>query len=246
MYNYLDISYWKQFNIKSEHYMNRYINFIKSIQDRGERKLDYCEHHHMVPKCYVQNNDIIELTPREHFIAHHILMRALGGKMVFAFHRMCHSKNCSKNNRCYIISSRVYEELRVQNSKCIKKLLKGKKLSEEHKLKLSDSHKGKLIGNSNARGYKHTEEWKHNISKKMSGRNHPMYGKVSPIRGKKLSEEHKKKISESLKGKCKGYCSPTKDKIWVNNGHIRKMIDKSQLEFYFSIGFKRGLNIKNK
>lgn len=36
---------------------------------------------------------------------------------------------------------------------------------------------------------------------KLVGENHPMYGKPSPTRGKHLSDEHKKKLSEAKKGK---------------------------------------------
>ena len=33
----------------------------------------------------------------------------------------------------------------------------------------------------------------------MTGKNNPMYGRVSPNKGKKMSEEQKRKISESNK-----------------------------------------------
>ena len=69
------------------------------------------------------------------------------------------------------------------------------------------------------------------------GENHPMYGKHlseetkkklsesqkgenSPMYGKHLSEETKKKLSESHKGKT----SSNKDRIWINNGVISKML----------------------
>jgi hypothetical protein len=61
---------------------------------------------------------------------------------------------------------------------------KGKKLSEETKKKLSESHKGKTPWN---KGKHHSEESK----KKMS----------ESLKGKKLSEETKKKLSEAHKGK---------------------------------------------
>lgn len=58
----------------------------------------------------------------------------------------------------------------------------GKKLTEEHKRKLSLAHKGKKL----------SEETKNKISKKMRGKNHPMYGKH-------LSEETKRKQGKTRK-----------------------------------------------
>ena len=51
--NWNNINFWKQFKIKSEHNMIRYINFIKSIQNKGKRNLNYCERHHIVPKSFI-------------------------------------------------------------------------------------------------------------------------------------------------------------------------------------------------
>ena len=43
-------------------------------------------------------------------------------------------------------------------------------------------------------GRKHTEEWKQNASKRMSGKNNPMYGVESPMKGRKQSPEAIEKI----------------------------------------------------
>jgi group I intron endonuclease len=76
---------------------------------------------------------------------------------------------------------------------------KGKAMSEETKKKISEANKGK----------KRSEETKRKISLNsahLSGKNHPMfgirrYGKDNPFFGKHFSEEMKKKLSESCKGK---------------------------------------------
>ena len=57
---------------------------------------------------------------------------------------------------------------------------RGRKLSEEHRRKISESHKGKHL----------SDETKHKLSE--------------VNRGRKLSEEHRRKISESHKGKSSG------------------------------------------
>ena len=49
-------------------------------------------------------------------------------------------------------------------------------------------------GGDGSSGFKHSEETRKKMSEAQKGKNHPMYEKT-------LSEEHKKKISESLKGK---------------------------------------------
>lgn len=46
----------------------------------------------------------------------------------------------------------------------------------------------------------HTKEWKEAASIRMSGKNNPMFGKPSPKKGTKLSNETRKKMSESQKG----------------------------------------------
>lgn len=72
-------------------------------------------------------------------------------------------------------------------------ITRGRKLSEEHKGKLSKAGKGRKLSEEHKRkiglahkGCKHTEESKEKVSKAK--------------KGKKLSEEHKKSISEGQKG----------------------------------------------
>ena len=88
---------------------------------------------------------------------------------------------------------------------------KGKKLSEEHKQKMSDAHKGHPVSKETKRkisatrkgrkspnkgkpGKKHTEETQRKLSEANKGKNHPSYGKAR-------SEETKQKISEAQKGR---------------------------------------------
>ena len=69
----------------------------------------------------------------------------------------------------------------------------GKQLSEEHKRKISEAHKGKIL----------SEETKKKISEAVSGEKHPLYGQKgdeAPFYGKTHTEETKKKMSESHKG----------------------------------------------
>lgn len=87
---------------------------------------------------------------------------------------------------------------------------KGKCFSDEHKLNLSESLKGKNKG-------KHrTDEQKRRMSEAEKGENNPFYGRQH-------SAETKKKISESNKGKPswnKGLKLGTNGTHWYNNGKI--------------------------
>lgn len=78
---------------------------------------------------------------------------------------------------------------------------KGKYLSEEHKRKLSEAHKGKSSGR---KGKHCSEEHKRKLSEKNKGKRHSEEAKkkISEFRkGKPRLEETKRKISEALKGK---------------------------------------------
>ena len=88
---------------------------------------------------------------------------------------------------------------------------KGKKPSEEIKKKMSEAKSGEnnpMFGKKGEEspnfGRKHTPEAKARISKALSGENHPMYGQ-------KLSEETRKKMSETHKNK--KHSEETKKKI---------------------------------
>ena len=104
-------------------------------------------------------------------------------------------------------------------------------------------------GGNSTRGYKHTEEYKLHLSKLHSGSGNPFYnnhslaGKNHPMDGKKLSEEHRKKISEAsnhqgennpMYGK-RGELSPMYGRKWYNNGIVQVM------SFECPIGFTKGM-----
>jgi hypothetical protein len=81
----------------------------------------------------------------------------------------------------------------------------GKKRTEETKKKLSESHIGKKdsvetkLKKSNSAKKPKTIEHANNIRKAKLGDKNPNFGKPSPNRGKKMSEEQKEKIRQSVK-----------------------------------------------
>lgn len=147
--------------------------------------------------------------------------------------------------------------------------------------KLSESHKGIIPWNKGKTGI-YSEEHK----KKIGSRDHKacwteelkkqqsekLKGRTSPNKGKKLSDETKQKISESVKksfaknntsqklsiilkgkpskrkgrhfGTNKIHSETMKNKVHVNNGEIAKMIDKELINEYLSNGWKLGRLMK--
>lgn len=172
--DYQFIEYWKQFGIKSEHNMKRYINFISKIESKGKRNLDIVERHHIIPKSLFTNNDLIELTPREHYIAHYLLARALRRKMVFAFHKMCYTGK-------YKVTSRQYEELRKMFIKEMKENPIG-----YCKPGFWTEEKRKKLGIKSKEIWKN-EEFRKRMCEKRRGSGNSMYGRrkeLSPHYGK--------------------------------------------------------------
>jgi hypothetical protein len=142
-------------------YQKLYDQLISRAQ---QRKLDsYTERHHIIPKCIGGTDDVdnlVDLTAREHFIAHKILCRIHPSHkgIQLAFWAMVVYKS-KKNQREYKISAREYESLRLdvieiiretqlnrekwthtpETKQKIKTALTGKKKSKEHTTKIWES-----------------------------------------------------------------------------------------------------------
>lgn len=117
----------------NKHYLNRYYKFIIS---RSKKFNTYTESHHICPKAkdlfpeyasfktFAWNK--INLTAREHFIAHWLLYKAYKGSQVYAFMSMCNGqKSKFQNERYHKINSKTYEILRIENKQLISKNNKG-------------------------------------------------------------------------------------------------------------------------
>ena len=141
----------------------------KPLRIKQKRNGFYFEGHHIIPKCKggtgnsnrpKNNQNIVLLTAREHFLAHWLLWRMYRDRqMALAFHKMM---SITKNtNR--IINSKGYEEARLafsqtnignQYGKNVKKII-----SAEQKKRQSEIMKGRYNGQKNPfYGKKHSEE----------------------------------------------------------------------------------------
>lgn len=130
----------------------------------------YKERHHIIPKCLGGLNDksnIVELTAREHFLCHMLLCEIYPNelKLKQALWLMAIGKQKVKGKH-YKLNSRLYDNIK-----------KNLKVSEETKIKMSNSFKGR----------KWTKE--QNLKRSIK------------IKGRILSQETKNKISNSNKGK---------------------------------------------
>lgn len=140
-------------------------------------KISGYEIHHIFPRSWGASDhpdNLVRFTLKQHYVAHHILARWLGGGMWDAFHLMSH---CGR----YKVTCRNFETIRMNASERMKgndfgKFNKGKKLTTEHRKKLSEWQFGKVV----------SEETKQRIREALLGR--------------QLSEETKKKMSQSRMG----------------------------------------------
>lgn len=224
-------------------YKEIYDNIVWKAKSENRKKCDdiYYERHHIKPRSLFKElendeNNIVLLTPKEHFICHMLLERIYNCKqMKFAIWRMC-------NDDTYKVSSRYYEYVRNKVAIESSKLNKGKKLNEEHRRKISlglsgrthseetkrkmsksydpskhtvsDELRKKLSVNATKRfkGVKKTEKFRKHLSEIRTGSGNTMYGKTN--RDFMTEEEYsryREKLSESLKGH--SVSEETKEKI---------------------------------
>jgi hypothetical protein len=210
------------FEVKSQHFFNRYLKFINYCQNTPKGKIVEC--HHIIPKSMSGSDDsdnLIKLTPREHFIAHLILWKAFRNKQTnFALWSMqMKQRDFKMNSKIYqtlkeeqqhLQSERMKTENPMYKKECCEKIStykKGKTLSQQTKQKMSESRKGikkseetKVKMSQSAKGKKKSDIHKLNLSKNhanISGSKNPMFGR-SAVKEKNLK--------------------------WYNDGNINKFI----------------------
>jgi hypothetical protein len=169
----------------------------------------HAERHHIIPKSIGGDNkhsNIVLLSPREHFIAHLLLvkMQIKGSVEYYKMLRALSALSFFKtgiNGVGRITSSRMFEYYRVRWRESMKHARDGLVLindgNNEKWCKLKNIPEGWVRGM--------TERHKKRISETNIGR-------TGTNKGKKFSKDHCRKISQSMKGKNKG----------ANNGHYGK------------------------
>lgn len=172
-----------------------YQKIYNQLIERGQRRnvlKGYVEKHHIIPVAYNGSDEpsnIVELTAREYFIAHLLLSKIYGGKMVHALFMMT-TRN-GYTNRVYGTLREQFSILLSQNTERSRKIsesLKGYKKSEEHIANWINSRKRN-------KSFIHTQEQDEKISRALSGEGNPMYGKThTPDAKQKIIEANRQKV----------------------------------------------------
>ena len=119
-------------------------------------------------------NNLVDLTAKEHFIAHFLLARIHGGNQWAAIILMMGSKNKYHNSRAYEIAKHnwVKECSRIHSGKTLSKetknrislSMKGREITQEHRAKIrSTLLTNPQTGNKHALGHRHDDETKRRI-----------------------------------------------------------------------------------
>lgn len=135
---------------------NKYTRVYNKIITQAKSRVNDCytEKHHIIPKSLGGTNDIdniVVLTAKEHYICHLLLIKMTEGKnrtkMRYAAYRFTHINPYQKGR--LKITGRRYQYLKEQMFLANKERVgpnKGKKMSEEQKVKISNALKGKKLG----------------------------------------------------------------------------------------------------
>lgn len=163
------------------------------LQERAKGNGIYYESHHIIPRSLGGDNEddnLILLTPKEHFIVHALLVRMTTGrnrrKMIFALQMMT---GVGK------YKSRLFEYHRIEHAENMSKIHRGKIVSIESRNKMSESLKGHVTSNS-------TRQKIGDANRGRMGQKHSQASKDKigiAHRGKFVSDETRKRLSESLK-----------------------------------------------
>jgi hypothetical protein len=135
-------------------YIKIYDNLISKAKDR--KLIGYCEKHHIIPKCMNGSNDpnnIVKLTPEEHYLAHQLLTKIYPFNLGLAFAASLlatHDTDRRQTNKQYGWIKRKISTLKKQNykdnpSEQVKNgLFRGHVHSKKSKKKISENCKKAL------------------------------------------------------------------------------------------------------
>ncbi len=204
--------------------MNKYQKWYNQIVEQGKGRClePPYEQHHIRPRSLGGSDDsdnLVVLTPREHFICHWLLTKITTGeehyKMLNAL-RMMRAENPGQKRYKTKITARVYEKLKLEYAQLQSEKYKGENnpmygdkfyRSEEGKKRQREAILGENNGAKKEEARKKiassklgkkreafTDEWRANMAKKKQGENNPRYGV-------EVLESTRQKIGDKIRGR---------------------------------------------
>jgi len=178
---------------------NKYSKTYFAITSNAKQRITegYTELHHIIPQSMGGSNDkenLVELTAREHFICHWLLIKMTEGKdrskMLYALNGM-KAENRYQQRYNTKITARVYETYRIEHAENHSKTMKGRPAW----------NKGiKLEGIELEEHRERTRNRKIDPVKQAIGQQK----RIEKIKGQKRTDDTRKKMSDSHTGKIKG------------------------------------------
>ena len=241
---------------------NKYTKYYNLLTDRAKGRVlsEYTERHHIIPQSLGGSNkkdNLVDLTAREHFICHWLLIKMTEGanrsKMIYALRGMKANNQYQARYSSYI-TSRVYEQYRIEHSIVHSKTMKGKTpinkgraMPEEQKALLRERAKanhalGKMYSAESQRkrleklkDYKHSDETKLKQSLASKGK----------LKGP-MTEQHQAAISAGGKGikKHEGHGDKVRQAnlgvVSINKDGAEKKVKRDTLDQWLSDGWALG------
>ena len=167
---------------------SKYSKWYFSIIKRPNKNNDsYIEKHHIIPKSLGGSNkkeNLVNLSAREHYICHLLLVKMLDcpenkQKMKYALWCMINGFSSDKK-----INAKIFEKVRREHSIYLSKIRKGKKHTQETKMKIGQLSKQKNF----------TDEYRQKLSESSKKRKHSP--EVKEIIRQKAKERWASKTSE--------------------------------------------------
>ena len=178
---------------------NKYSKLYYKITSNAKQRITegYTELHHIIPQSMSGSNDkenLVELTAREHFICHWLLIKMTEGKdrskMLYALNGM-KAGNRYQQRYHTKITARVYEKYRIEHAHNHSETMKGKPAW----------NKGRILEGVELEEHRErTRNRKIDPVKQALGQQK----RVEKIKGQKRTDETKRLMSLASKGKPKG------------------------------------------
>jgi hypothetical protein len=201
-------------------YQKIYNILISKAKGRCQVDGEYYERHHIIPRSMEGSNlkeNIVLLTAKEHYVAHHLLWRIHKiPPMAHAFWMMSTTRLNNSRFKISAVSYAIARKAAVESmikkmsdpgvKEAIRRGLLGHPVSDETRRKISFALKGRPAdpnvvarrSNSN-RGKRKGKTWEelfgHEVALKMKDHFRSLYS------GRTLSEDHRKNISKGLQGR---------------------------------------------